>query len=204
MCVCVCERCLGCSASGVGGGWQGANGRWQPGCLPALHAARRCLPPVLASRRRRHALHPPTRAAATAMVAHKVSPDTTIGAEVVRDLAAGTTSFAAGAHGRMGARWRGGRTRGAAWLPLPLLLPPLPRPWPPCAQALASLSFARHPACLSRAGLSKQQADGALTKLKLEHTGIVSVLYEQVGAAASAASASAAAVAAAASYARLA
>ena len=31
------------------------------------------------------------------------------------------------------------------------------------------------------AGLSKQQADGALTKLKLEHTGIVSVLYEQVG-----------------------
>ena len=38
------------------------------------------------------------RPAATAMIAHKVTPDTTIGAEVVRDLAAGTTSFAAGAH----------------------------------------------------------------------------------------------------------
>ena len=35
--------------------------------------------------------------AATAMVAHKVTADTTIGAEVVRDLAANTTSFAAGA-----------------------------------------------------------------------------------------------------------
>lgn len=31
-----------------------------------------------------------------------------------------------------------------------------------------------------RAGLSKQQAGGALTKLKLDNAGIVSVLYEQV------------------------
>lgn len=34
--------------------------------------------------------------AATALLAHKVTADTTIGAEVVRDLAANTTTFAAG------------------------------------------------------------------------------------------------------------
>lgn len=60
---------------------------------------------------------------ATALLSHRVTADTTIGAEVVRDLAANTTSFAA--------------------------------------------------------GLSKQQAGGALTKLKLDNAGIVSVLYEQ-------------------------
>jgi voltage-dependent anion channel protein 2 len=36
------------------------------------------------------------RQAATALIAHKVAADTTIGAEVVRDLAAGTTTFATG------------------------------------------------------------------------------------------------------------
>lgn len=61
--------------------------------------------------------------AATALVAHKVTGDTTIGAEVVRDLAAGTTTFAT--------------------------------------------------------GVSKQLEGGALTKLKLDNAGIVSVLYEQ-------------------------
>jgi len=37
--------------------------------------------------------------AATALLSHRVTSDTTIGAEVVRDLAANTTSFAAGEHG---------------------------------------------------------------------------------------------------------
>ena len=36
------------------------------------------------------------------------------------------------------------------------------------------------PGATPRAGLSKQQAGGALTKLKLDNAGIVSVLYEQV------------------------
>lgn len=35
--------------------------------------------------------------AVTGLVAHNVTPDTRIGAEVVRDLAKGTTTFAAGA-----------------------------------------------------------------------------------------------------------
>jgi hypothetical protein len=35
-------------------------------------------------------------AAATALIAHKVTADTTLGAEVVRDLANGTTTFATG------------------------------------------------------------------------------------------------------------
>lgn len=59
----------------------------------------------------------------TGLVAHNVTPDTRIGAEVVRDLAKGTTTFAA--------------------------------------------------------GLAKTSPDGALTKLKLDNSGIVSVLYEQ-------------------------
>ncbi|KAI3434810.1 hypothetical protein D9Q98_002867 [Chlorella vulgaris] len=61
--------------------------------------------------------------AATALIAHKVTADTTLGAEVVRDLANGTTTFAT--------------------------------------------------------GLSKQLDGGAMTKLKLNNSGIVSVLYEQ-------------------------
>lgn len=61
---------------------------------------------------------------ATAMVAHKVSIDTTIGAEVVRDLSTGgATAFSA--------------------------------------------------------GLSKQLLGGALSKFRLDNSGIVSVLYEQ-------------------------
>jgi hypothetical protein len=89
--------------------------RWPAHFRPAMYAADlycalvTCLP-----------------ATATALLSHRVTADTTIGAEVVRDLAANTTSFAA--------------------------------------------------------GLSKQQAGGALTKLKLDNAGIVSVLYEQVSA----------------------
>lgn len=42
----------------------------------------------------------PARAAVTGLLAHNVTPDTKIGAEVVRDLGAGTTTFAAGATAR--------------------------------------------------------------------------------------------------------
>ncbi len=44
----------------------------------------------------------PAAAAVTGLVAHNVTPDTRIGAEVVRDLGKGTTTFAAGELKRKG------------------------------------------------------------------------------------------------------
>lgn len=60
-------------------------------------------------------LHPTLFPAATALVAHKVTVDTTIGAEVVRDLAANTTTFAAGEQGLLDPGWLAGLVLDRRW-----------------------------------------------------------------------------------------
>ena len=103
-----------CAADSVLGGrfWRAARvaALFACPCLTALH---RLAPLPCPS---------PCPAAATALLAHKVTVDTTIGAEAVRDLAAGgATSFAAG--GQLApvcaSRWQaaaGGRAGGRAAL----------------------------------------------------------------------------------------
>jgi hypothetical protein len=143
--------------------------------------------------------------------------DTTIGAEAVRDLAAGgATSFAAGGQQAPVCASRRLLVGGQAGV-----LPSASRDFQPGQRAAegsnplpgrsvlwstagaeaiarAALLSLRHAQCtvqapfnchcpafclshLPRAGLSRQLAGGALTKFKLDNSGIVSVLYEQVG-----------------------
>jgi hypothetical protein len=138
--------------------------------------------------------HPTPNPAATALIAHKVAADTTIGAEVVRDLAAGTTTFATGE--RAAASAAGLPACGPAacsalgqvavqcglhTAALQLL--------PSCPAAAAALPAGSKQLSLPHAaraplpppGVSKVLEGGSLAKVKLDNAGIVSVLYEQVG-----------------------